>query len=141
MTERTAKNWLGLFLIGSHLGVVVALLIEFLVGGFSFKDMTTVVGLVTPMFTAYTAVVIKYFTENRHVATDDTPAIATPFIVLMFAIPTLFVLLLVGAILLFGLNIGFGSFEQLKAVLAIIEVAYGFYLVKIVDALFPKPVG
>jgi hypothetical protein len=138
MTEHAAKNRLGLFLIASHLAIVALLLGEFVAGGFSFKDMTTAVALVAPMFTAYTAVVVKYFIDNRAAERDRSARLSGPFVTLMFGVAALFVILVIAAILLFAANIGFSSFEQLKAVLAILEGAYGLYLGKVVEALFPR---
>jgi hypothetical protein len=141
MTERAAKDGLGLFLIASHIAIVGLLLGEFVAGGFSFKDMTTAIALVAPMFTAYTAVVVKYFTDNRIAAADRSATLSGAFVTLMFGVACLFVVLVVGSILLFAANVGFSSFEQLKAVLAILEGAYGLYLGKVVEALFPRSPG
>jgi hypothetical protein len=137
VTEHTTKNALGLFLIASHLLIVALLLGTFIAGGLSFRDMTTAVALVTPMFTAYTVVVIKYFVDNRTTARDRSAQLSGAFVAISFGVPAIFVTLVAASILLFAANVGFSSFEQLKSVLAILEGAYGLYLGKLVDALFP----
>jgi hypothetical protein len=136
MREKRLRAWIGLGLIAAHLITIVVLLGFYSVGGFHFDEMTTAVGLLSPMFLAYTSVITSYFTKHPHQTKDEGPAMASAFVALSVATPLLFSLLVIVSTILKGTNLAFGSFEEYKGTLLGLEAVFAAYLGRLVPVLF-----
>jgi len=138
MTEEQLKTRIGLFLIVSHLVIIIPLVIVlYLYGGFLFEEMTTAIALIVPMFSAYLAAIINYIISNKKKKrAKKSEDISNEFIFIAFLLPSLFIIFLISIILLKAFNIGFSTFEQFKIMLTLGESAFGIYAGYILKSLF-----
>ncbi len=105
-------------------------------GGFLFEEMTTTIALIIPMFSIYTTSIIKYIIANKNKIETELKLINKAYAFIAFAIPLIFVLLILSIVFMKVFNIGFSSFEQFKTMLAISETAFGAYIGLVLTSLF-----
>jgi len=138
MTEEQIKTRSGLFIIISHLVIIIPLvIILYLFGGFLFEEMTTAIALIAPMFSAYSTAIINYIISNRKKKkTKQAEDITNEFIFITFLLPSLFIIYIISIVLLKAFNIGFSTFEQFKIMLTLGETAFGIYAGYVLKSLF-----
>lgn len=135
MRERRLRTIIGLSLIASHFFTVLLVLYFGITGGFDFDQVTTTVGLVSPMFIAYTAAIITYFTDTRNSRRRGS-VLAFPFVVVSISTVMLFSMTLLVATVLAAHDIGFENFEQFKGTVLALEAMFAVYLGRFVPILF-----
>lgn len=137
MRETTVRAWCGLGMVFAHVAVSVVLFLFYLRGGFSFSELTTSLGILSPMFMAYTGIIVPYFARNRYLRSAPSGrSLNVPFVILTFTIPALFLAGLLGATYLKAYNLAFSTFEEYKATLLVVESVIGVYLGPLVRPLF-----
>lgn len=136
MTETQLKTKVGLFLIISHIAIIMLVIILYLAGGFLFDEMTTTIALIVPMFSIYTTAIIKYIILNKTKTEVEAKQKSKEYTFISLFFPLLFVFFLIAIIVLKASNIGFSTFEQFKAMLAISETAFGSYIGLILYSFF-----
>lgn len=136
MTEAQLRIKVGLFLITSHLFIIILLIIMYLIGGFLFEEMTTAIALIIPMFSIYTTAIIKYILANKNQTTDSSNLVNTAYNFVAYFIPAIFVFFIISIIALKAFSIGFSSFEHFKIMLAIGETAFGTYAGLVLTSLY-----
>lgn len=129
------RRALGLYLIVSHLGLISLPIILFFVKGFLFEELTTTLALVIPVFASYTTVIVQYNIKHRH-SRETRRQLSLEFVVIGFAMPTIFVLLLASAMLGKAFNVAFRDFEQFKAIAVTIESLFAVYVGLFISNLF-----
>ena len=103
-------------------------------GGFSTDQFMGVLSLLIPLFTTYTALMIRDFVKNRHIALHGTLRVSRAF-----QITTYLILITYGAgfFIILGLKPrGIISFQQMSVFLTLLEAGLGVYIGKIVFAMF-----
>jgi hypothetical protein len=138
MTERQIQSIVGVLFILSHIAVIALVGALYIIQGFTFEEMTTTISIMAPVFAGYTLIITRAIVAERSDALTARRAAKQSglFIFLSLFMPVSFVAALVAIILLRAYNIGIGSFEQFKAMLAIIEGIFAVYLGPIVQSLF-----
>lgn len=135
MNERGLRELIGVGFVVAHLVEILLLLGFYILGGLAFDEMTTAMGLIMPMFLAYTAAIVRYFRRFR----GGIPAglnLEPAYVFVTLAPAVLFALLVPVATMLKAFNLGFGSFEEYKGVLLLLEGVFGAYLGFTMPALF-----
>lgn len=136
MNEKQVKNRVGIFIVCSHFFVIVLTFMFFFASGFDFDEMTTIIGLVSPLFAGYTTVIISYIIKNRRDVRLHSSTVNTPYIFLSFLTPSIFVLLVLLLVVLQAWDIGFNNFNQFKAALTLIEGAFSVYVGQFIYSMF-----
>lgn len=136
MTESKLKIAVGLFVVLSHLTLLILAAVLFVAGGFLFEEMTTTIALVIPMFSIYTTAVIKYIVSNRGVLNNKDGLVTKSYAFISFLLPVIFVLLVGAAICMKASNIAFANFEQFKIMLGVLETAFGTYMGIVLSSMF-----
>jgi hypothetical protein len=139
MNEIELKNRLGIFIVVSHFGMLVLVVVIWLLGGFLTDEMTTTVAIVAPFLASYTTAIIKYIVETKNKISTRGKPVTSIFVFMSFCLPGAFSLLLIAAVLLKGFNIGLRSFEDFKIMLGTTETIFGVYVGQMVFSLFERP--
>lgn len=130
---------MGIFIVVSHFGLLVLVLVIWLAGGFLTDEMTTTVAIIAPFLASYTTAIIKYISETKNKISARGPPITSIFVFVSFCLPGAFILLLVAAVLLKAFNIGLRSFEDFKIMLGTTETIFGVYVGQLIFSLFERP--
>lgn len=140
MTELKLKNQVGILIILANLAIIILVLVLFVMGGFLFDEMTTIIALTVPMFSVYTTAILKNIVSTRtEIAVDDGPTVTTQYTFVSWLIPSAFCVYLGTIILLKALNVGFSSFEQFKVMLVASETIFGAYVGIVLSSMFELP--
>jgi membrane-associated protease RseP (regulator of RpoE activity) len=138
MTERQLKYGAGMALILSHVAIILMIIGFRFVNGFNTDEFTTLLALVTPMFSGYTASIIAFVVTDRHVSADTSQPVTGAFIALTLLLPLLLAGLTVVAIAVKAYNLVFTDFEDCKRFLIALESIFAVYVGMLIYALFPR---
>lgn len=141
MNELNFKIALGAFVIFANFFTLFLVIVFYLLGGFTFDEMTTSVALIVPMFSVYTSAIVKFIYDSRYARTSRGKKLGKPFVVFGFSIVALFATYLSAIIFAKAYNYGFGSFENFKIMLAMSEAIFGIYLGVLLTSTFPQKQG
>jgi predicted tellurium resistance membrane protein TerC len=136
MREKQLRVIIGIGLVAGHLITILTILGLYTLGGFAFDEMTTAVGLVSPMFVAYTSVIASYFARHRFRSASLGKIIEPAFVAMTMAAPALFIFVVLGATMMKAFNIAFASFDEYKTTILGIETVFGVYLGRFMPILF-----
>lgn len=136
MKEVQLRNRVGIFLIISHFCVILTVIGLYLAGGFLFDEMTTTIALMMPFFASFTTVIVKFVIKNKYQTRGKSKNISGMFAFIGFLLPCLFIAVILAAIVLKALNVGFSSFEEFKTVVTIFETVFAVYVGQVVFSLF-----
>lgn len=139
MAEETLRIRLGLFLIVAHFGILLMVIVFWLAGGFLREEMTTSIAIIAPFFAAYTTAIIRHLIKTKHPTPDQGRPVTSAFVFVSFLTPSLFVLLVAGAVVLKAFNVGLTSFEDFKILLGTAETGFGVYVGQLIYSLFEQP--
>ena len=134
MTDTRIKSQIGLFIVISHVLIVL------LTGAYGIKkwflpeEMKTIIALLSPILGVYAAAVVKYFTVQRYQKGKGCK-VRNEFAVLTYFIVFVFIGCIALVITLSALNLGF-TYEQTLTTIAAIETAFGGYFSIVLSSLF-----
>ena len=133
INETKLKRIIGVFLITSHFCVIFLVVVLYAFDKFTDSELSTTIGLILPLFTAYTTAIIRQFLNEKSCDYKAQPELF-PKIFVTFFIPSIFVLFIFSIIMWksFG-SLGFNSFTTL---LGISETSFGGYVGMIVKEMF-----
>ena len=140
MTERQLKYRAGMFLIASHVFILLLIIVLFFLHGFDAAQFSTLFGIIMPMFSGYTAAIIGFMIKDRYTLDDATQKVTGVFSFLFFAFPALFALLIAASIWAQAMSFVFRNFEEFKTFIMTIESAFAIYIGLFVYSLFQKQV-
>lgn len=138
MNEIELRNRLGIFLIVSHFGILLLIIAFWLRGGFLVDEMTTSVAIIAPFFAAYTTAILRSIIDSKHRTAARGRAVTPVFAFMAFLIPSLFIALVAGAVVLKAFNVGLTSFEDFKILLGAAETIFGVYVGQLIFSLFEQ---
>jgi hypothetical protein len=138
MTETQLKYAIGISMICANLFVLLEIVTLYFLHGFDFDQFGTLLGIVLPMFSGYTASIVAFFISDRTSALDNSEKVTTTYAVLTAVFPLLFVLLISFAILVQSLNRVFSNFSEFRGFLTLIESAFATYLGMLIYSLFKE---
>ena len=138
MTERQLKYKVGMALVLSHVAIILVIISFRFANGFNTDEFTTLLALVTPMFSGYTASIIAFVVTDRHVAADTSQPVTSVFVALTLLLPLLLAGLTIVAIAVKAYNLVFTDFEDFKRFLIALESIFAVYVGMLIYALFPR---
>lgn len=136
MTDLQLKNHVGILFVTAHLLIIILLMSLPPLINIEFEEATTAVALVTPIFATYATVIIRFFIEHQHLTKQKGKKMTPIFIKLAFAMPCLFVVLVISIISLWVFNRL--TFDQFKTVFTVIESLFAVYVGQFISSLFDK---
>ncbi len=136
MTERQVRTRVGIFLVVSHVAILLLLVLLSLAGGFTWPELTTSIALIVPVFVGSTTAIVKSFIDNRKQVENQSPAMHGAFVVIAFLLPGVFVGFLGLIIMLKAFNWGIADFEHFKGLLALGETGFAVYPGYVIQSLF-----
>jgi hypothetical protein len=98
--------------------------------------MTTTIAIIVPMFSVYTSAIIKNIIAERTVLNDRSPPVSGQYVLLSWALPSVFVAAIFAVVMLKAFNLGFSSFEEFKGVLMAAEAVFGAYVGLVIGSMF-----
>ena len=134
MKEMTLKSALGIFIVISHVLVLLLIITMFVRGWLLFDEMTTAIALVTPTLAAYSTAIIRFFIENQ-ANLKRGKVLNSTTVFMSFFFPVVYIISAVGLLLLKTFN-RFDSFEQFKNTYAALEAIFALYAGMIISWLF-----
>lgn len=140
MTESRLRAILGILLIVSQFGVILATVYVYVRGGLKFDEMTTAVALLVPMFAVHTTTVVKFFIAHKHVTNPREVPVTNTFVFLSFFFPVVFVLALLCVIGLKSYGIALASFVEFKAALALVQTCFAVYIGLFISSLYESAI-
>lgn len=138
MSERQLKYRAGLFLIGSHVGLVIFAIILFFNRGFDIDEFTTVMAVITPVFAGYTTSIIAFIIKDARTTEDTSAQVSRAYVALSFGMPSLLIIMLAVAIGMKAFNSVFANFEDFKRFLLLMESLFAAYAGMFVYSLFEQ---
>jgi hypothetical protein len=138
MTERQLKYRVGIALVMSYITIILVIVVLRFINGFSTDEFTTLLGLVAPMFSGFTASILAFIVTDRNVSEDTSKPVTGAFILLTLLLPLLFAGLTILAIVLKAFNLAFSDFEDFKRVLIALESMFSVNVGILIYSLFPK---
>lgn len=136
MTENKLKNRLGLFMVTSHFGIILIIVIMRLVERFDDDTLKVALPIVLPLFASYSTAVVKNFIENRRKILDKSSPVNTTAIFISLFIPAVFILVIFLIVLKQAIKPT--SVESFAILLGLGESVFGIYLGTIFKGLFPN---
>jgi hypothetical protein len=136
MKNLSFKTQVGLGFVISHFLILILILVCKFMGGFSFDELTTTIGLVIPLFATYTSSIIKDIVKNAQVTATIENSYSAPFRFITLFLIGLFFAYLVLIIILKAFNYGFENFEQFKILLGLSEAIFGAYIAQIIFSMY-----
>ena len=134
MNEAQLKNRIGLFLIGSHFLLVLLIVLFFLLGGFTFNQMTTAIALIVPIFSAFSAMIIKYFIYSKEHKSDSHKTVPKSFATVVHFVSITSVCFIYLILLMKVFNAI--TFEQFKLLVGLTETCFGLYFGMVLASLY-----
>lgn len=134
ISEQRLKKHVLLLIFLLKIIVILFLFHQWETGGFSTDQFIGVLSLLIPLFTTYTALMIRDFIQNRHVVLHGALKVSRSF-----QFTTYLFLLAYGLGLFVILDLkprGIISFQQMSILLTLLEAGLGIYIGKIVFAMF-----
>ncbi|WP_431113229.1 hypothetical protein [Variovorax paradoxus] len=138
MTERQLKYRAGLFLIASHVGLVIFAIILFFNKGFNIDEFTTVMAVITPVFTGYTTSIVAFIIKDAKTMEDTSARVSGAYVGLSFGMPALLVVMVAVAVGMKAFNYVFANFEDFKRFLLLLESLFAAYAGMFVYSLFER---
>jgi hypothetical protein len=130
------RTKIGLAFIISHFTIIVYAFICKFLGGYTFEELTTLIGLLVPLFASYTTAVIKDIIKHNQELTEAEIRYSKPFRFITIFICTLFILFLFSIITIKAFNYGFEDFEQLKLTVGLTEAIFGGYVAQLIFSIY-----
>lgn len=135
MNETKLRTTVGIVIVLSHFGLLFFLLLLTVAGKFTPSELLLTLGLVLPLFAAYSTAVIRNFLASKG---DDQQAlpVTSQRVFVSLLLPALAVAFLITVVAwkAFG-PLGFDDFCTLVGVT---ETAFGLYIGYVVKSLFPE---
>lgn len=129
------KTTLGFLVIFGKLSVILLILaVHFINKGFLAGELTTTIGLVTPIFATSVTAIVAYFLKDSF-QKDRITSVSAPKAVITFLFPFLLTAFLIAMVFL-KINYQFDSFETFKTMFIIGETTFGVYFVQIMKKYF-----
>ena len=136
MKNLSFKTKVGLYFVISHFLILILILVCKFMGGFSFDELTTTIGLVVPLFATYTSSIIKDIVKNAQVTPSIEKLYSAPFRFITLFLIGLFFAYLVTIVVMKAFNYGFEDFEQFKILLGLSEAIFGAYIAQIIFSMY-----
>lgn len=138
MTERALRERTAIVLVAGHVLVPVSVLVMRALGGYSFEETTTAIGLILPFFASHVTMIVNYANamQNRYRQTDTSPIVSKLFVMVSFVFPVSLIIFMVTSVVLRAYHLVFEDFEQFKYTFAIAESLFAVYIGTSVITLF-----
>jgi hypothetical protein len=130
------RTKIGLVFVVTHFFILIYIFICKFLGGFTFEELTTLIGLLIPLFSAYTTAVVKDIIKNNLQTGDQEIAYSRSFRFIIIFICSLFIIFLFTIITLKAFNYGFEDFEQLKLTVGLTEAIFGGYVAQLIFSIY-----
>ena len=139
MQEQKFKYRFGLYLILSHLIIIISLVLLRIMGGFDQEEFSTLLGIIMPMFSGFTTAILFFIIEDRHnTSQSGGQPLSSAYRFLAFTFTSLFILAITTCVWLQAFNLAFDNFEDFKAFILSVESVFAVYCGYLVYAIFKK---
>jgi hypothetical protein len=137
MTETKLRTLVSIFLMVSHIVILLMVLVLFLKAGLTEAEFTTSMGIMVPALSGLATLAVTYAISmkgrKQYAARSERLSGIYVFTALLF--PSVFVLLMAGLVLMKSFD-RFSSFEQFKLSLGAVETIFAGYTGKVMASLF-----
>jgi hypothetical protein len=137
MTETKLRTVVSIFLMVSHIVILLMVLVLFLKSGLTESEFTTSMGIMVPALSGLATLAVTYAISmkgrKQYVARSERLSGIYVFTALLF--PSVFILIMAGLVVMKGFD-RFSSFEQFKLSLGAVETIFAGYTGKVMASLF-----
>ena len=137
MTTHLLRNLIGLVLVGSHFILLAIVGMLTVSNKFTVDEMFILVGILGPLFAAYTTAIIRHILRDEG-SRKDSEEVGRAKLFISISLPICFVVLVVAGV--FWKAYGPLTFDNLIKLVAAAETAIGVYVGMIVANLFDNKV-
>ena len=137
MSLNQIRARIGIFLLVAHATMMALLLFFYFFGGFTFPEFMDSIGLIGPIFAAFTTIIVRWYLKNSHTI-DNSEAVSRPYIFITIGLPSFFVSFIILLIWAKAYNFGIESFANFKTILALGETGFAVSLGFLVESLFTE---
>jgi hypothetical protein len=138
MTKTQVENRVGVLMVLANVVVLLLAVLLYGIGGLLFDEFTTIVAIVSPMFSVYTTAIIKHFMTNSAHKADRSPRVTAQCALLCLLMPIAFTVLIVGAMVFKASNLVFATFEDFKNMVIAAETLFGTYVGSVLAGIFER---
>lgn len=137
MTETKLRTWISIFLMVSHVFILLFVVGLHLQKHLDDEEFTTTMGILVPALSALTTLSVTYAisVKQKKAYSAKSPRLSGIYVFTALLFPAAFVLLLFGLVLMKGLD-RFSSFEEFKVSLGAVETIFAGYTGKVMASLF-----
>jgi hypothetical protein len=137
MTETKLRTVVSIFLIFSHIVILLLVLVLFLEAKLTEGEFTTSMGILVPALSALATLAVTYAIsmKGRKQYAARSERLSGIYILTALLFPSVYLLLMAGLLLMKGFD-RFASFEQFKLSLAAVETIFAGYTGKVMASLF-----
>jgi hypothetical protein len=132
--EKTLRDALGIAIVVSHILIALVAFFVYLGDGLLFEEMTNILSIVVPTFSAYTTAVVTYFINNPH-GRKKGKKVVGPLVTISLLFPAVYLIAILALIILKGFTRVL-SFDQVTMLLAVAETLFAAYAGKVITWLF-----
>ena len=141
MTETKLRTWISIFVMVSHVLVLLGVVVLHQQGRFKDEELTTTMSIMVPPLSALTTLAVTFAIsmKNKKVYRARSEQLSGIYIFTALLFPTAFVAMLFALIVIRSRD-GFSSFEQFKLSLGAVETIFAGYSGKVMASLFSSGV-
>lgn len=138
MKEIKVKYIFGLFFILFHFLIIVEALCFKYNEGLHQRELTTILGIITPVLVGYTTIIVSFFIKDRYRINYDSNIVTPVFVILLFGFTLVFFASIMLSLYFISKKQFFQSFEEFKNMLFFIETILSCGGAALIYSLFPR---
>jgi hypothetical protein len=137
MTETKLRTWISVFLMISHVLILLLVVVLYLLKSFDDKEFTTTMGILVPALGGLTGLAVTFAisVKQKKVYSARSARLSGIYVFTALLFPAAFVSMLFGLVLMKRMDV-FSSFEQFKLSLGAVETIFAGYTGKVMASLF-----
>lgn len=141
MTKTQVENRVGLLMVLANVAVLLLAVVLYAIGGLLFDEFTTIVAIVSPMFSVYTTAIIKHFMAKAVHKVDRSRRVTPQYALISLFMPVAFSVLIIGSMVFKASNLVFATFEDFKNMVIAAETLFGTYVGSVLAEIFGQTEG
>ena len=140
MTERQLQNFVSIFLIVAHIGILGLVLVLGVMKGLTAPDFSTALLIIIPMMGTLTGMAVTYIISAKRQPPPKARSmnLSGVYVFASLLFPIAFLVTITGLVLAKATNFGNLSSDQFRLGLAATETLFGAYSGKLMGSLFEK---
>ena len=137
MDKDRVRTGVAALLVAGHLLVFALVIVFYYRGGFSFDQAKTTIGLIGPLFLAYTVAALRWLLPRRRRSAKPV-AVDLAYLGFALLLPVGFLVYIIALVVAQAYHLGIDDFQGFTDLLALGEGVFAVYLGILMESLFGK---